>query len=228
MRIAHSLLLLAYAGELISAEAMGTVQKYDEKAFDAVTTTGNYLPRLQLMTSNSKPCKSGVFPINNYAVVTGEKFDDVGKEVDVLVIAWRPKAIEMGEVIINAYDPNTDEFKRIQAQSEVKDSGCMYGPEYLLWVPSKKKFVTFMMGSKSARREAPALNALLRKAATLKSKHIETAKYDWYAPLVAECNTPFDMPDMADLKVELDKFNNPPATDVEKAPEAPAEGQRAR
>jgi hypothetical protein len=213
-------------GDLITLDA-NQVSKYDDKAFDATSAGGKYLPRLQLMTSNSEKCKCGEFPINSYALVIGETYHDLGKEVDCLVIAWRPKAIEMGDAVITIHDHTDPEYARIVAKSEEKDSGCMHGPEFLMWVPSKEKFATFFLGSKSGRKEAPAIRALLRQAATLKSKKIETPKYTWYAPQATPCSTPFKMPEMSDVMIEVEKFNNPPKSEVEKAPEAPAEG-RAR
>jgi hypothetical protein len=128
----------------------------------------------------------------------------------------------MGEAVISCYDPNAEEFKRIANKSEQPNSGCMYGPEFLVYVPAQKKFATFFMGSKSARKEAPAVKALLQAAATLKSKKISTPQYTWFAPQAVPCSTPFDLPNMDDLKKEVEKFNNPPAQEVEKATEQSA------
>lgn len=214
---------------LINSEALGgQIQKYDDKAFEAVVTSGNYLPRLQLMTSQSEKCKEGAFPINNYALVVGEIFHDLGKEVDILVICFRPKAIEIGDAVITVFDQNSEEFKRIVAKSELPNSGCMYGPEFLVYVPSQKKFATFFMGSKSARKEAPAVRALLQAAATLKSKKISTSQHTWFAPQAVPCSTPFELPNMDDLKKEVEKFNNPPAQEVEKAKSEQSAGDSGR
>jgi len=178
------------------------------------------LPRLQLLTANSDKCKSGDFPINHYALVQGQTFTDLSESVDILVIAWRPKAMEIGDEIITCYKHDEPEFKRIQEKSDEKDSGCMFGPEFLIWIPTIKKFATFFMGSKSSRREAPNVKAKMRSAATLKSHEIKTKKFTWWAPAVTACSTPFDMPDDAPLKEEYEKFMNPPVTEVESADEA--------
>lgn len=214
-------------GALIKPEDIGDIQKFDDEDFSLSTKSGDWLPRLQLMTSNSEPCKGGKFPINHYAVVEGQNFADLGETVDILVIAWRPKAIEIGDEIITIHDPKHDEFKRIQAKSEEPNSGCMYGPEYLVWIPQSKQFVTYFMGSKSARRESPALRALLHNAATLKSHEVKTSKYTWYAPTVTQCSTPFDLPEAEEIKKQVEKFNNPPETQVERVEEKP-EAERAR
>ena len=209
-------------------EIPGQVQKWNEKSFtDLVTATG-YLPRLQLQTANSKPCKAGTFPVNHYAIVKDKTLRDIGLTVDVLIIAWRPKALEMGEAVIAAYDPEDAEFKRIAEKSEIKDSGCMYGPEFLVWVPALSQFALFYMGNKSARRESPNMVARLYKGATLKSKHIETKQYDWYAPCVTPCTTPFEVPSKEDIAEQVEKFNNPPKTEVETATEEDETKERPR
>jgi hypothetical protein len=202
-------------------------QKYTEDDLAIATKSGDWLPRLQLMTSNSKLCKSGKFPVNHYAVIDSSTTKDMGVEVDVLVIAWRPKALEMGEMVISVFDTKSSEFLRIQEKAGQKDSGCMSGVEFLIWIPASKMFVTFFMGTKTSKRDAPALVARLKMAATLKSKEITSPKYSWFTPVIAPCSTPMDPPDMEDLAAELDKFNNPPATLTEK-PDMNAADERAR
>ena len=200
---------------------------YDDDAFDKATKAGDWLPRLQLMTANSKECKDGNFPLNTYAVVKDQNLTDVGKEVDVLVIAWRPKAMEIDEQVYAVYDPESVDFKRIQEESNVKDSGCMYGPEFLVWLPSTKQYATFFMGSKSSRREAGNVRALLKNAGTLKSKKIETKKYTWFSPIIEKCTTAFDPPQQDELLEQYTKFINPPESEIEKAPETNG-SERAR
>lgn len=190
--------------------------KHDASAFEAATQGGDYLPRLQLMTANTDKCKSGEFPINTWALVRDQKFTDLGKNVDVIIVTWRPKALEIGDELISRYDPNHDEFKRIQAKSFEQDSGCMFGPEYLVWIPSISQFATFFMGSKSARREAPNVQALLTMGATLTSKEAKNAKYTWYTPSVTACSTSLDPPDQDELNRQVEKFNNPAETEVER------------
>ena len=78
--------------------SVGETLPFADEAFDASTKSGNYLARMQLMTANSEKCKGGDFPINHYALVTGSNMVDIGKDVDVLVISWRPKAIALRAV----------------------------------------------------------------------------------------------------------------------------------
>jgi len=214
---------------LIPAEIAGGLAKYDDSVFKETTKSGDYLPRLQLMTSASEKCKSGEFPINHYALIRDQNFDDLGEAIDLLVVTWRPKALEIGEEVVSVFDPEHAEFKRIQDKSSEADSGCMYGPEYLMYIPAKKMFATFFCGSKSARREAPNIQNKLGQAATLKAKKIETKKYTWFAPSCTICSTPFEAPDTEELKKAVEKFNNPPATSVEVVEEDKEGGEeRAR
>lgn len=201
-------------------ELGGEVQKYDDDVFKEVVTSGGYLPRVQLMTSQSNKCKSGAFPINHFALVRDGNHLDLGNEVDVLVIAWRPKAIQItDETVIAVFDHESDQFKSIVEKSEVQDSGCLYGPEYLVYVPSQKQYGLFFMGSKSSRRESPNVKALIGKSGTLEAKHVVTKKYEWYTPSIKPCTTPFDVPDIEEIKEQVDKFNNPPESEVEVADE---------
>lgn len=196
------------------------LQKYDESILSKIITSGDFLPRLQLMTASCDDCKSGKFPINHYALIEGQLTKDLGTSVDVVVCAWRPKAIEIGEIIISVYNPENPEFARIQGNSTEPNSGCMYGPEFLVWIPVVQKFATFFMGSKSARREAPNLVACLRASATLTSREIKTVKYTWYAPSVTPCSTPLTLPEKEMLLEQLNKFNNPVESTVERVDDA--------
>ena len=209
--------------ELVKLDDLGglKLQKYDDAAFDATASSASFLPRLQLMTSNAGKCKSGEFPTNHYALISDQKFTDLGKNVDVLLVAWRPKALETGENVISVYDPADKEFERIQDKSlNVKNSGCMFGPEFLCWVGAAGKFTTFFMGTKSSRRESGAVKALMQKQATLGSQLCKNKSFEWFAPQVSACTTPGVMPGKEDLVNAVEKFNNPPKSDVEGVEEA--------
>ena len=220
-------------------ENVSDIQKFAPEVLDAITSAA-FLPRLQLMIATSEPCKNGDFPINHYALVRSKNsMEDLGDSVDLFVVTWRPKALKIDETVFAVYDPKlgddgkpTGDFARIMIDSEKRDSGCMYGPEYLVWIPQIKEFATFFMGSKSSRRESPLMSARCGKMATLKSKLIPGKKYKWFAPSVFACSTPPDeanMPSAVDIKTEVDKFNNPPESEVETASDDEAESQeRAR
>ena len=112
-------------------------------------------------------------------------------------------------MIVN-YDPESDEFKRIAAQSLEKESHCMYGPSFLVFERSTGRFLEFFCGTKSTRSEAKKIYPFLpltaadiarQKAAgndvdglephgplplTLKSRLVEKGTYSWHVPVVVE------------------------------------------
>ena len=219
--------------ELIKIDDLGVggeVQKFTDDQFLATAQSGAFLPRLQFMSARSSKCASGDFPINHFASVRDQTFTDLGATVDLLNIAWRPKALHTGDVVITSFDPESESFRRIQTASGVKDNqDDMYGPEFLVWIPSIKEFVTFFMCSASMRRESPQMKARLRQAVTLDSQEIKTAKFQWFSAVVKTCSTPLsEMPDMEKLKAEAEKFNNPKESDVEVVEEDGATDERAR
>ncbi len=205
------------------------LQKFDDKAFDVAAKAGDWLPRLQLMTSSAKECKAGKFPINHYALVKGTSYIDLGTEVNVYTMSWRPKALEMGQKVISVYDVKHSEFERIAAKSAIQNSGCMYGVEFLVFIPSINTIATFFMGSKSARIEAPSLRARMYQFSNLGSQHIapKGSTYDWYTPLVLPCSATFGLPSEDEQAEQITKFQNPPELNVETAEEADSSGSRA-
>lgn len=205
-----------FADELVTLESLQNqaVQKHTDEDFDDLRS-GAFLPRIQLMTANSSKCKAGEFPVNNYALVVDQDHKDLGSKVDVLVCAWRPMALETGNSIVSVYDKDSDIFKSIQDRSSDKDSGCMWGFQFLLWVPAASQFATFFCGSKTARRAAPSIKALMKKAATLGSTKIDNGTYTWFGPTCGECSTPFDMPIAVEFSERMEAFNNPPEDNTE-------------
>lgn len=209
---------------LINVQELG-IQKYSDDAFDKVAA-GKFLARIQFMSSSSEPCKAGEFPVNHYALFKSKTPIDLTAEVNVLVVSWRPKALRIGDAVMAFYDVENPEFKKIVEESDVQDSGCMYGPEFLCYIPAMKEFATFFMGSKSARNESPNLKALMGKGATLRSQKIQNKKYTWQSPQIVPCSTPFDLPAVEEIKKVAEQFMNPPVTEVETVEEK--EGERAR
>jgi len=216
--------------QLAELEKNVQLDKFSDDAFNMVATPSKFLPRLQLCTSRTEAVGDGLITANHYGIVKGKKnIVDAGEEVDCLVVSWRPKALELGAETVSCYNPQHPEFQRIQERADNEsESGCMYGPEFLLWLPDQTEFVTFFMGSISARNEAKSLKALMRNSATLKSQKIETKKYKWFAPLCVPHNLPISpMPDMGLFEKVCEGFLNP-VVDVEKVSEEEEETEAGR
>jgi len=193
-------------------------------SFDSIVTGGDYLPRLQLFGSKSDACAEGKIKIGHYGLVKDEKITDLGDEIDIVVVSWRSKAFQAeGGNFIVSYHPEIDKdgnitnptFNKIVMLSGVKDSGCTYGPEFLVWIPNIRSFATYHMNSKTARREAKNVEPLLGKAATLKCHLIDNGKYKWHGPVVIPCSAPVEMPSEEKIREEWTKFQNPPKNEVE-------------
>ncbi len=196
----------------------GELSKYDFESVVAGVNT--FLERLQLFGSKSDACTEQKIGIGHYGIVTDGGITDVGEEVEVVVVSWRPKSLQIdGGNIITEYDPESEIYKKIAEMSGTPNSGCMYGPEYLLWVPCQNKFVTFFMSSKTARREAKRMHHLVGCAATFKAKLIDNGRYKWHGPVVIECSTPLDVPDEETIRTVVESFQNPPKSEVELAPD---------
>ena len=204
---------------------MPTSKYADDKSFDIVSSSGNYLPRIQLFGGNSGPAKEGKIGIGRWGFVKGDSIIDLTPEFNCLCVSWRPKAMRIsGDQIVSSFNPQNPMFKKIQVDSEIKDSGCMFGPEYLLWVAGLGKFATLFMSSKTMRKEAPNLKALLGQAATLKVKFIKTIKYSWHGPVVTVCSTPLtNLPSEAEVREQASIFCNPPESGIEAATTASRE-----
>ena len=203
----------------------------NEQGLGNLASDSDFLGRLQLMISNSELCKEGKFPINHFAYFPSGGGDpvDLGESVDVGILAWRPQALDMsGESVISCFDEEADLFKQIQARSGEANSGCMFGPQYLVWIPQVEKFAGLYFGSKSARREANGAHAQLKKFATLIPKKCETPKFTWYTTKVVDCETPHSPPDAEALEKEVNRFLNPPATEQPEAADDNSNSERAR
>lgn len=209
------------ANELIPTSANLSVSKYgNEDAFKEVSSSSAFLPRLQLFGANSNAVKEGKMPMAHYGIVLGrDQFEDLGAEVEVVVISWRPRAMKIpkteGSAPISFFNPTTAEFKQIQKESETPNSGSMFGPEFLIWVPSARRYATYFMSSATARRQAAEMRALIGKGATLKTQYIKTAQYSWHGPVVTVCLRDLQVPDLEEIKQEAEIFNNPEDSSVE-------------
>jgi hypothetical protein len=184
---------------------------YDDQ-YDKVASVGGLLPRLQLFISSSEMVKTEKIGQNRYGLVTGkDQITDLGKEVDVLILTWRPRALDTSDRsnIRASSDINSDLFKDIQEKAGEQNSGCLYGPEFLLYVPMAEKFATCLFGSKTARNEARSVQAFIGKPATFKSRLIKTNEYSWQAMMIVGCSTPFDIPTKQVMQEVCEEFLHP-------------------
>ncbi len=192
-----------------------------DNSFDDVTASlAKYLARLQLFGSKSDACAEGKIGMGRYGIVRDDIIVDLGEEVEAVIVSWRPKALQL-EGFVESYEPNSDLYNKIKELSNVKDSRCMYGPEFLLWIPDQGQFVTFHMSSKTARREAKKMEPLIGKAVSLRCHLIDPPNNPrkWHGPVVTGCSTPLTVPPIEEIQEQVKIFQNPPKVEIELAEE---------
>lgn len=202
-----------------SVTALQASSQFDESMFGGIAgSRAGFLPRLQLFTSNSEQCKRGQIPVANYGLIKGkEELVTLGKSVVGVPVAWRAKAMFVKSDPPLAYhNAKSPEFQAIKQKADAdSNSGNLYGPEFLIWLGPDHGFVTFFMGSKTARNEAPAVRALLPgadgrlRSANFNSQFIETKEYSWHGPKVVASAQSIELPAPEILEQTVADFLNP-------------------
>jgi len=227
---------LAAPGDLAALVAQSESKFATDQALATVTKSGDYLPYIVLMGSSSSEVKKGEFPMGHFALRRGKgNLHDLGTQFTAVVIGWRPKAMQYVPDVISFFDHESKEFKEIQAGADAPNSGKGYGPEFLIWLPELKEFVTYFMGNKTGRNESSKVMSVLKKAASgetpvcvIEAYLIEGRENSWHGPrtLSYDLGDP-TMPTGDQLAKEIKKFNDPPAAQKQVAEAAEeAEGSR--
>jgi hypothetical protein len=201
-----------------------------------VSKGADFLPRIQLVTKG-KYVDTGKIPPGHWGVplVGGEDIDDLGTAIDILPLAFRPKALDVSDknAIISNYDMASDEFKRIQAAP--KDSGCMWGPTFLVIERNTGKLYELFFGNASGRNEAgklrpflPGGNSPSPSPATLNIRYKKTPAYGWHVPVITKCSEPFTSgPKKEEILKAIEKFMAAKGG-IEKVEEPETKSKRAR
>ena len=220
---------------LINFDELG-IQETDEQAQAEFTSSGSYLPSLRVYGSASTIVKESKFPQGHFGLYfTADKILDLGEQVDVLIIHYRPRASIMlsDEQPISYFNPESANFNEIKTKAQIKGKdkpqGYMFGLEYLLWVPSVQHFSLFFMGTPTLRRESSDVLALKGNSATFKIKFIPSKQYGgWHGMETLSCDAPFEIPPNDVIKnVYYSKFANPRDSEIHVTDEGD-EADRAR
>lgn len=203
----------------------------DDEAFRGLSGNNSFLPRLQLFGASSGVVKEGKIPMAHYGLVKGkDSLIDLGNEVDLIPLTYRFKAMEItGDEVFSFFKPKSPEFLRIQGLSGEKDSGCMAGVEFLVWVPEHKEFATFYAANTSSKNEAPKIKQLLGKGSTFKVTYVKGKKNSWHAPVVLPCSTDIsELPDTELLNTVVASFCDPKDSEVTTAATPAATSDRVQ
>lgn len=232
----------------VNLENLPSTQLGTDQDFAEISRGGDFLGRLQLF-SKGKLINRGLISPGHWGVPEGDEVIDLGSSVDLLVFAKRPKALDLSdkEAVVMNYDPSSDEFQRIQNQSSERDSGCMFGPSFLVFERSTKRFLEFFCGTKSFRPEGkkifpfmPLTPADIQAKGidaephgpipfTMKTRLVETKSYSWHVPVIVKCSTPFTEVPPTDMIIkEMKSFISPSNSQVEGVSEEEAQTRRAR
>lgn len=193
------------------------------------STVVNYLQRIQLITKG-KYVDTGKISPGHWGVPKGEDITDLGEAIDILPVSVRAKGLDVSdrENILVTYDKASDEYKRIKAAP--KNTGCMWGPSYLVLERKTQTLFELFFGNPSGRAEADKLLPFLpskesrASVATMLIKYKQTKDYGWHVPVVTKCSEPIEGgPPVEDILKAIEKFNNPEA-----GPEKAEESTRAR
>lgn len=212
----------------------------DLTGFDDMAKGADFLPRIQLVTKGKYVDKGKITPGRwGVPLVGGEDITDLGNVIDILVIGWRPKAMDVSNkaMIIVNYDPQSEEFKRIataKKQPGQTMTNCMWGPTFLVYERSTAKFYELFMSNASGRQEAGKLKPFLPESndglllpARLSIRYKEKGTNGWHVPVVTKCTMPFEeVPTEEEIFATAEKFMAA-KSGVEKVDEGTSEG-RAR
>ena len=197
------------------------VSTQNNEVFQDLAKSAAFLGRLQLYSKGAAIMK-GLIGSGEFGIPEGdEKITVLGGKLDAVVLARRPKALDISDTnaIVQSFDPNSADFKRISKESNTKDSGCMYGVSFLIYERTSKRFLEYFAGTKTARGccgdlfpflpESHAADAEYLTPVTMSSRLIEKGTYAWHAPVFNKCSTPIDLPAQDRVAEEMTKFLNP-------------------
>lgn len=142
----------------------------------------------------------------------------------MMFIAWRPLAMNFnGPKPQFTTDQTSEQFKEWRTYAESKNQdvreGYQWGYEWLIWLGSEGRFVTFFMNNKSGQRfsrydliGAKTGKPQMKKTLTvwwesITDKQENGRTYVYLIPKYRQCNTPFAyVPDMATLEEVIQRF----------------------
>lgn len=219
------------AAETLALLTENNRSKYgDDKALSQVTSASSFLPYIQIMQAQAQEVLQRKISSGVFALCKGKEKIDLGENLLCVILGWRPKAMAYSPEVISCYNPESEQFKKIQAECELPNSGKGCGPEFLLYLPDRQELCTFFFGNATGRMEAPNLIAAMKKGeiyAKIECKLItDKLKRSWFGPKHNKYDVALALPSATILAPVLEKFNNPPETSGEEKEKAEASEER--
>lgn len=184
----------------------------------------SYVAYMKFMSSRSGMVEEGKFPVNHFALFQSKQPIDLGESVDVILCSVRSHALAIDDgAVISSYKRDSALYKEIEQRADTEqNSGCLYGAEFLCYIPERNVFATFLMGTKTMRRDTALLVAIYKgnKFCTLKSKVITVRKdgktYTYASVNPVQCSVELAFACSNEYLLDVvNKFNNPPESVVE-------------
>jgi hypothetical protein len=230
----HHLETTEMSNELVPFKVnLPAVTEEQLETLDEVAKGADFLPRIQLITKG-KYVDTGKITPGHWGIPQpgGDEIEDLGPTIDVIPFTCRAKALDVSdrEAIITNYNFEDEAFQRIKKAP--KNTGCMWGPSFLVLERSTGILFEMFFSNKSGRAEAGKLRKFLPTkengsnpaAASLGIRYVDppATDYGWHVPVITKCSEPFDQSKMKvtseQVAEEVQKFLNPEAG-VEKVPE---------
>lgn len=115
-------------------------------------SAGGWIRRLELKSKgkliDNETLKPGSFciPIGDDSAI------DLGKDIDLMILGYRPKALDMGgSDIIEVFEPEDSVFQDIKKRAAEHNSYCLEGYSFLVFERTLREVVEFFFGSKSLK-----------------------------------------------------------------------------
>lgn len=187
---------------------------------------GNYVPRVDLLQSNSAARQQGIGNDGDF-VFNGTQ--NLGKQFTCIVLDWRPHAImfdDQQNLVAESFDPASETYKNIVAKErgpKTKNERPGSGAEFLVWLPDFGTCAIVPL-MKTARRHIQPLYTLYtaKKPATISASAVTSGGNTWQSPVIQEFKGTLDatkapLPEVVAEAVRMFK-NTTPAEAKEAAP----------
>ena len=183
---------------------------------------------LRLMGSKSNEVETGLVKPGVWAVIGSDEPQVLASSIVALVVHMRYRALDYSSKPVRCTTDLKDPmYAEIEANSSVKDSDCMAGPEYLLYLPETDSFEPYWLANKSSKFIHKKLLNAMRKAVTLKTV-FKQLKFNFWAPEVYSCDEVFEIPSDDRILAAVTAFSHANVQKEAEAAEEQAEGTRAR
>jgi len=207
-----------------------SVQVGSDEDFDSLASATNFLQRLELKSKGVLIDMKVVEP-GSYCVPKGNnEADDLGNKIDLIVLAKKPKAIDMSDTdaVVVSYERESEVFTDIEERAAGVNSHCMYGATFLVFERSTRKCYEFFCGTASLRRCIGEISAAMTvteediKRRGLKgvephgpitlnlgSKIVKNKQGNtWFVPVITPSSNPIqlDEKEFANVVKEITKF----------------------